>query len=113
MCCLDCQFDPPFLGGGDSPRGVFDGMASRAMRRQGGPVINADLPTPLPIATRRDRQLPHWERLIRSPRRRWRVTLAAGMVTPSAFAVLRLMVRSNFVGCSTGRSAGFAPLRIR
>ena len=31
---------------------------------------------------------------------------------PSAFAVLRLITRSNFVGCSTGRSAGFAPRRI-
>ena len=35
-----------------------------------------------------------------------------GIVRPSAFAVLRLMTRSNFVGCSTGRSAGLAPLRI-
>ena len=34
------------------------------------------------------------------------------MVRPSALAVLRLMTSSNFVGCSTGRSAGFAPLRI-
>ena len=36
-----------------------------------------------------------------------------GSVSPSALAVLRLMTSSNFVGCSTGRSAGFAPLRIR
>ena len=35
-----------------------------------------------------------------------------GMVMPSAFAVLRLTTNSNFVGCSTGISAGFAPLRI-
>ena len=35
-----------------------------------------------------------------------------GIVRPSAFAVFRLMTSSNFVGCSTGRSAGFAPLRI-
>ena len=34
------------------------------------------------------------------------------MVSPSALAVLRLMTNSNVVGCSTGRSAGFAPLRI-
>src|SRR5262245_12864660 len=27
----------------------------------------------------------------------------------SAFAVIRLIVRSNLVGCSTGKSAGFAP----
>src|SRR5215510_7954170 len=35
-----------------------------------------------------------------------------GMVRLSAFAVLRLMANSNLVGCSTGRSAGLAPLRI-
>src|SRR5262245_21172649 len=35
-----------------------------------------------------------------------------GIVTPICFAVFRLMTSSNFVGCSTGRSAGFVPLRI-
>ncbi len=35
-----------------------------------------------------------------------------GIVIPSVLAVLRLMTSSNFVGCSTGRSAGLAPLRI-
>src|SRR5262245_7990614 len=35
-----------------------------------------------------------------------------GIVSPSAFAVLMLMTSSNLVGCSTGRSAGFAPFRI-
>jgi len=28
-------------------------------------------------------------------------------------AVLRLITSSNFVGCSTGRSAGFAPFKMR
>jgi hypothetical protein len=32
---------------------------------------------------------------------------------PSAFAVLRLIANSNLVGCITGKSAGFSPLRIR
>src|SRR5262249_13645377 len=35
-----------------------------------------------------------------------------GIVSPMAFAVLRLTTSSNSVGCSTGRSAGFAPFRI-
>jgi hypothetical protein len=35
-----------------------------------------------------------------------------GIVRPRSFAVLRLMTSSNVVGCSTGRSAGLAPLRI-
>jgi hypothetical protein len=36
-----------------------------------------------------------------------------GTSRPSALAVLRLMTSSNLVGCTTGRSVGFAPLRIR
>jgi hypothetical protein len=36
----------------------------------------------------------------------------AGIANPNAFAVVRLMTSSNFVGCSMGRSAGFAPRRI-
>ena len=36
----------------------------------------------------------------------------SGMVSPSAFAVVVLMTRLNFSGCSTGISAGFAPRRI-
>ena len=35
-----------------------------------------------------------------------------GTVNPSAFAVLRFRTSFNLVGCSTGRSAGFAPLSI-
>jgi hypothetical protein len=35
-----------------------------------------------------------------------------GIVRPSLFAVLRLMTSSNFVGCSTGKSAGLAPFKI-
>ncbi len=37
---------------------------------------------------------------------------AGGTSMPSAFAVLRFTASSNLVGCSTGRSDGFAPLRI-
>src|SRR2546425_5935970 len=36
----------------------------------------------------------------------------SGIVRPSALAVVRLMTRSNLVGCSAGMSAGFAPRRI-
>ena len=35
-----------------------------------------------------------------------------GIVRPSALAVLRLITSSNLVGCSMGKSPGFAPLRI-
>src|SRR5262249_32906733 len=36
-----------------------------------------------------------------------------GTVRPSALAVLRFITNSNLVGCKTGKSAGFSPLRIR
>src|SRR5262249_59884601 len=41
-----------------------------------------------------------------------RARIDPGIVRPSASAALRLMTRLNLVGCSIGRSAGFAPLRI-
>src|SRR5215469_6081895 len=53
-----------------------------------------------------------------SKERRYSITTSArdssdcGTDRPSAFAVLRLMMNSNLVGNSTGRSAAFAPLRI-
>jgi hypothetical protein len=36
-----------------------------------------------------------------------------GTLRPSVLAVLRLIASSNVVGCNTGSSDGFAPLRIR
>src|SRR5262249_48108484 len=36
-----------------------------------------------------------------------------GTERPSSFAVWRLMPSSNLVDCTTGRSAGFAPLKMR
>src|SRR5438105_3512878 len=41
-----------------------------------------------------------------------RSRIDCGIVSPSALAVFMLITSSNFVGCSTGKSAGFAPLRI-
>ena len=41
-----------------------------------------------------------------------RCSSGCGTVRPSALAVLRLITSSNVVGCCTGRSAGFSPLRI-
>src|SRR5262249_35907281 len=36
-----------------------------------------------------------------------------GTATPSILAVQALMTNSNLVDCTTGKSAGFAPLRMR
>ena len=41
-----------------------------------------------------------------------RASSIGGTSSPSALAVLRLITSSNLVGCSTGRSAGFSPLRM-
>src|SRR5262249_15993656 len=41
------------------------------------------------------------------------VSRLSGMVSPSALAVLMLMTKLNLVGCSTGKSLGFSPLRMR
>src|SRR5262249_34135247 len=40
------------------------------------------------------------------------VSSDGGTVRPNDFAVLRLTTNSNFVGCSTGRSAGLVRLSI-
>src|SRR6516225_12151997 len=37
----------------------------------------------------------------------------SGVLRPRAFADLRLIIISSFVAWTTGRSAGFSPLRIR
>jgi hypothetical protein len=42
-----------------------------------------------------------------------RASSVGGTSRPSAFAVLRLITSSYFVGACTGRSAGFSPLRMR
>jgi len=42
-----------------------------------------------------------------------RPRIKGGIVRPSALAVFRLTNRSTFVDCSTGRSPGLAPARMR
>src|SRR6516225_4257677 len=42
-----------------------------------------------------------------------RPRIVCGTVRPSASAVFRLTTSSNLVGCTTGRSAGLVPSRIR
>jgi hypothetical protein len=42
-----------------------------------------------------------------------RVSIEGGTVMPSALAVLTLIAISNLVGACTGKSAGFAPFRMR
>ena len=42
-----------------------------------------------------------------------RASNLSGIGRRSAFAALRLITSSNLVGCKTGRSPGFSPLRMR
>ena len=55
---------------------------------------------------------------IENPKLDHLITLSAltstfgGIVRPICLAVFKLITSSNFVGCSTGRSAGLAPFRI-
>src|SRR4029450_8668463 len=63
-----------------------------------------------PTAARRS--WPRWSSTGYSTTWSARTSSVCGIVRPSAFAVLRLITSSNFVGRSTGRSAGLAPLRI-
>src|SRR5712692_2562408 len=80
----DSRYLPSLLGPGGERRG--DDAASEH-RHEGAPLHH---------------------RIISSARSR----SDCGIVRPSAFAVLRLITNSNLVGCSTGKSAGLAPLRI-
>src|SRR5439155_25290998 len=71
------------------------------------PVVSAPcLLVSLPIENRRSKIENHL------------ITLSAryrtdcGIVRPICLAVLRFITNSNFVGCSTGRSAGFVPFKI-
>jgi uncharacterized damage-inducible protein DinB len=41
-----------------------------------------------------------------------RASTFCGITNPNCFAVFRLITSSNFVGCSTGSSAGLAPFKI-
>ena len=41
-----------------------------------------------------------------------RASTFGGMIRPICLAVFKLITSSNFVGCSTGKSEGLAPLRI-
>src|SRR5262249_39394259 len=41
-----------------------------------------------------------------------RASTVGGKVSPMIFAAFRLITSSNLEGCSTGRSPGFAPLKI-
>src|SRR5258707_7284485 len=81
-------------------------MSGAGQKRKLGPAILT------PFFPQEETHAPqhlHLYSIIRSARSR----NDSGMVRPSAFAVLRLIVSLNLVGNTTGRSPGFSPFRIR
>src|SRR5262245_6761016 len=82
------------------------------------PPNSGDLPGLLGLASERRREdAPTHDADERSPVHYWMISSAltrkdCGIVSPRALAVFRLITNSNLVGCSTGRSPGFAPRRI-
>src|SRR6516225_8816170 len=94
---------------GDSTRRIGHDHVDRPVRKVGLRMPRAcdQHPSARPAAEQRDELAPSHS-ITSSARSR----NGSGIVSPSAFAVVRLMMRSNFVGCSTGMSLGFVPRRI-
>src|SRR5262245_1767370 len=88
-------------------------------------TLAANAPHPLDLLRprrerpRRKRASNHFDELAALQLRAHSITSSArassvgGTSRPRSLAVLRLITSSNLTGCSTGRSVGFAPLRIR
>src|SRR5262249_37630118 len=60
-------------------------------------------------AEERDEMAPPHHSITSSARAR----SVGGNASPSTLAVFKLMMNSNLVDCTTGKSAGFSPLRMR
>ena len=75
------------------------GMIGRQLMARGTPANIAKLPELLTLGRRHSITLSA------------RANNASGTVTPIALAVLRLITKSNLVGCSTGMSAILLPLK--
>src|SRR5262249_32706071 len=95
---------------------------TRGPRRSFASILACPLHVCLPSVS--DRRADILDRQLRARKRHMHCSIAysitssarasrvGGTSRPSALAVFRLIANSYLVGCSTGRSAGFAPLRI-
>src|SRR5262245_40223956 len=89
------------------------GAASRAMHQHADPphplgLLRARRERPRRRATEQRDELASFHSITSSAR----ASSVGGISRPRARAVLRLITNSNLVDCWTGRSDGFAPLRI-
>ena len=93
-------------------------ICDSGFRSERQPTDTTDRRSRLPMAgPKRDQQADAAGEQDTTARNHWitssvRASNDCGIVSPSAFAVFELMTSSNLVGCSTGKSAGLAPLRI-
>jgi hypothetical protein len=95
---------PVSLSLGDGPPHLYTKVASTARR-----IFGHQCKKTFATKSATSRLMQCSKTLIRSRRRRLRAALS-GMVRLRAFTAVRLMTRSNLVGCSTGRSAGLIEL---
>src|SRR5262249_5328067 len=113
----DVSMEQPNAGG--EPRAMAGATQERRLLCIGSTAwfggVWLPLPHPRPPLMRLHRRSSTPQR---TPARVYLITSSAwkrsvgGIVSPRALVVLRLRTSSNFIGCSTGRSAGLAPLRI-
>src|SRR6516162_4577187 len=100
------------------------GNASSALRRfasqghlvgtvTGPPLVGPSQGSSLSILTAPHDELAALQLLAHSITSSARAERPGGTSRPSALAVFRLSTNSNVVDCTTGRSAGFSPFRIR
>jgi hypothetical protein len=101
---------PPYLGGGFPPQGrIRLGTLCQAAGGVPPPCDTATLGVLLDAPATPPCRCPASTYWITSSAQTRSV---GGKVIPSVCAVFRLRINSNFMDCSTGRSAGFAPFRI-
>ena len=81
----------------------------RFTRESGHPGAGSDMSAKCPISRLMHRSKSHPQSITSSAS----ASSVFGIAMPSALAVLRLTTSSNLVGCTTGRSVGFSPLRMR
>ena len=117
--CTNAAANWPWVAGVAAPKyPMVGGFADCCARAASGQAIAAP-----PIDLMKSRRLTRPSRRFRTKpdsdiRQIYSITSStvasscAGTSRPSALAVCMLMTNSNLVDCTTGRSAGFAPLRI-
>ena len=110
-CALPCERFTSALA--DNPCITRGRYGSLHLHRDGLPPSTFCRSPGAPVHSIKNRTMHRSKQQLYSITSSARARSVGGTVRPSAFAVLRLMTSSNLVGCSTGRSAGLAPFKMR